>query len=50
MHLELLEDVLHVVLCGLRRDEELLRDLAVRVALRDEPQDLVLAAREPGLA
>jgi hypothetical protein len=39
--------VLDVVLCGPDADHELLGDLAVRAAVRDEGQDLRLAARQP---
>src|SRR3954469_17906617 len=39
----LLADPGEVVLHGARRDVELLRDLLVRAAARDEAQDLVLA-------
>jgi hypothetical protein len=48
LQLELLRDVLHVVLDRLVADEQLLGDLAVRVALRDQAQDLVLARVRPG--
>lgn len=40
-------DVLHVALGGAPRDHQPRRDLRVRQPLRDEPQDLDLARREP---
>src|SRR2546429_8810447 len=43
---ELLEDVLEVRLDGVGRDEQLLRDVAVRVPECQELQDLDLAGRE----
>jgi hypothetical protein len=43
LRLELREDVAHVALHGLLRDEELLRDVGVRHAVGEELQDLSLA-------
>ena len=41
-------DVLDVVPDGLRRDHQALRDLLVRQAAGEQPQDLHLARRQPG--
>src|SRR5262245_35359901 len=48
LDLELGEDVRDVVLHGLDADEELLRDLGVLLALRQQAQDFRLAFRELG--
>src|SRR5215203_1750785 len=45
---ELREDAAHVVLGGLRRDEEAAADLGVRQALAEEGEHLALPRRELG--
>ena len=46
MEVELLDDVAAVRLDGVDADDELLGDLAVRVAAGDEAEDLALAVGE----
>src|SRR5215208_2169530 len=46
--IQLREDRAHVVLYGLVRQEDLRSDLLVRLAFRDEEQDLALLGCEPG--
>ena len=41
-------DALDVVACRLLRNEQLIGNLAIRPALRDEPQNLDLSSGEPG--
>jgi hypothetical protein len=48
VHAELLEDPRYVPVDGSRAQEQLVRDLAVRLAGGDELDDLELAARQPG--
>src|SRR6266540_2465151 len=48
VHAELLEDPRYVPVDGAHAQEQLVRDLAVRLARGDELDDLELAARQPG--
>src|SRR3712207_7141504 len=47
VHVELGEDRADVVAHGLECDVELLRDLHRRLALREQPEDVELARRQP---
>ena len=46
-HTGLLEDALQVLLHGMGRDEQLVRDLCRGVAAKDQPRNLLLALGQP---